>query len=238
MEQLDYLWDFQELDIKMDEIIAQKKNSTLRRELQKTIRYLKNQQQNIIKLNNDIDKENHIYNRIFHEFENANKVLEEEGGLLDREDATSLKSLDQIEKKILETEEKLQESKKELAQLLKDMDSLNKRLQGVTSRLRKGKKDYDKVKKEYDISMKDIDAKHDALKSERDIIKKKIDSTLLKRYETKKNSHSVVMAEIKQDRCGGCNMSLASLVVQNVKSKTRIIECENCGRILYTRTVS
>jgi predicted nucleic acid-binding Zn-ribbon protein len=30
-------------------------------------------------------------------------------------------------------------------------------------------------------------------------------------------------------------MSLASLVAQNVKEKKSIIECENCGRLLYYR---
>ncbi|HZJ57824.1 MAG TPA: hypothetical protein VFD89_06230, partial [Clostridia bacterium] len=62
MEQLDYLWNYQELDLKIDELDFQKKNSPLRRELYRSIRYLKKQQQDIEKLTGDVDKKNHIYN--------------------------------------------------------------------------------------------------------------------------------------------------------------------------------
>ena len=62
-----------------------------------------------------------------------------------------------------------------------------------------------------------------------------VNNALLKEIRGNKEQSSTVMAEIRQDRCGGCNMALASLVIQNVKDKGRIIECENCGRILYSR---
>ena len=41
------------------------------------------------------------------------------------------------------------------------------------------------------------------------------------------------MALIKGDQCGGCNISLPSLVVNSVREGQKLIECENCGRILY-----
>lgn len=235
LEQLDYLWNYQELDLKMDELNAQKKDSPLRKELYRSIRYLKNQQKNIEKLNNDIDKKNHIYNRILHEFESINSVLKQEEEILNSGDVKSFKQLDQVEKKILEAEEKLKEKKEELTVLLQDMNSLNKKLQAITSRLQKGKKEYEKNKKEYDLAIKELDSQYKDLKAKRDRYKVELNNALLKRYEAIKNSHPTVMAEIEQDRCGGCNMALASLVIQNVKDKGRIIECENCGRILYSR---
>lgn len=235
MEQLDYLWNYQELDLKIDELDFQKKNSPLRRELYRSIRYLKKQQQDIEKLTGDVDKKNHIYNRIFHEFENINNGLKQEEEALNNGDVKSFKHLDQIEKKIVEAGEKLEEKRKELTALLQDMNTLNRKLQAVTSRLRKGKKEYDKSRKEYDLSIKKLDSQYADIRSNADKLKAKLDNSLIKRYEAIKNSHSTAMAEIEHDRCGGCNMTLASLVIQNVKDKARIIECENCGRILYSR---
>src|SRR5699024_7271188 len=104
----------------------------------------------------------------------------------------------------------------------------------VSLHLRKGKKEYEKIKKEYDLMTHEMDDKQNGIIKERDSLKEKLDSSLLKKYESVKANHSIAMAEIKNNRCGGCNMTLASLVVQNVRDKAGVIECENCGRILYS----
>ena len=233
MEQLDYLWDYQKLDLKMDNLESKKKNSTARKELYRAIRYLKDQQDSLIKLNNDVDKKNHIYNRIYHEFERINSGLREEEDALNSENIKSFKQLDQIEKKISEAEERLNKRKQELNNLLRDMDSLNKKLHAVSLRLRKGKKEYEKTKEEYDLVMNEIDTQYARIKDQRDSLKQKLEDSLLRKYDAIKGNHAIVMAEIEQNRCGGCNMTLASLVVQNVRDKVEVIECENCGRILY-----
>ena len=233
MGQLDYLWEYQKLDLKMDELENKIKNCSARKELYKSIKYLKDQQESLIKLNENVDKKNHIYNRIYNDFQKISKNLKEEGKILNSGNIKTFKQLDQIEKKLWDIQKKLEQKKEELTDLLKEMDSLNKNLQEVTQRLRRGKKEYDKYKKEYDLVMKDVDSEYDEIKAQRDSIEEKLDDSLLKKYNAIKGNHRLVIAEIQQDRCGGCNMVLASLVVQNVRDKAGIIECENCGRILY-----
>ena len=88
-----------------------KKNSPLRKELYRSIRYLRTKE-NIEKLNNDIDKKNHVYNRILHDFVSISNSLKQEEEVLNSGDINSFKQLDQIEKKILEAEEKLTEKKR------------------------------------------------------------------------------------------------------------------------------
>ena len=56
MEQLDYLWDYQKLDLLMDELENRKKSSPARKDLYKSIQYLKKQQNDLEKLNNNVDK--------------------------------------------------------------------------------------------------------------------------------------------------------------------------------------
>lgn len=233
MEQLDYLWHYQKLDLIMDELENKKKTSAVRKELYRSIQYLKRQQTNLEKISSDVDKKHHIYNRIYHEFQNIKKSLGEDEILLNSGDIKSFKQLDQLERKLSETQELFNEKKEELIALLKDMDSLNEKLQAVSRRLRDGKAKYDKNKKEYDLETKDLDTKYNDIKSQREKLKEKLDDSLLNKYQTVKSKHTDVMAEIDQDRCGGCNMTLASLVIQNVKDKAGVIECENCGRILY-----
>ena len=42
-------------------------------------------------------------------------------------------------------------------------------------------------------------------------------------------------ARLYGDQCGGCNMSLPQATLRKMKNDSGIIECENCGRILYIK---
>lgn len=233
MKQLDLLWQYQKLDLEMDELEKQIKSSSLRHKLVKLMNYLKEQQAQLIKLNDEADKKNHIYTRIKHEFENINDGLKADEEYLATGEAKNLKQLEQMEKRMFQAQEKLGKKENELAALLDDMESFNKRLQDVRSRINRGKDEYAKNKKEYDETMKVVQNRYVSIKAKRDEIGGKIEDILLNKYRGLKPSHSIGVADIEQGRCGGCNMTLASLVIQNVKEQIRPVECENCGRILY-----
>jgi len=56
MKQLDLLWYYQKLDMQMDEYESEKKNSPLRQKLIKLMGYLKEQQEQLVSLNDEADK--------------------------------------------------------------------------------------------------------------------------------------------------------------------------------------
>ena len=41
------------------------------------------------------------------------------------------------------------------------------------------------------------------------------------------------LAEVKEGKCSGCNMALPSLTIRKLVNEDMILECENCGRMLY-----
>ena len=57
----------------------------------------------------------------------------------------------------------------------------------------------------------------------------------LKKYDAVKTHHAAPMAKVENNQCGGCNMSLPTATVKRVAAGTGLVECENCGRILYTQ---
>ncbi|MPN37753.1 hypothetical protein SDC9_185274 [bioreactor metagenome] len=61
-----------------------------------------------------------------------------------------------------------------------------------------------------------------------------MDPVLLKRYAAVKSHHAVPMAMVEQEQCSGCRMSLPMVVVRKVTAGDGLVECENCGRILYS----
>ncbi len=60
-----------------------------------------------------------------------------------------------------------------------------------------------------------------------------VDQKMLTRYMQVKRNQAVPIAKVENNQCGGCNMSLPSVVIKRVISSDTIVECDNCGRILY-----
>ena len=46
--------------------------------------------------------------------------------------------------------------------------------------------------------------------------------------------HAVPIARVINSKCGGCNMSLPMVMLKKIATTDGIVECENCGRILYS----
>ena len=53
------------------------------------------------------------------------------------------------------------------------------------------------------------------------------------RYKAIRSQRFPVLASLRNDQCSGCNMSLPSAVAKQLQGSDEIVECENCGRILY-----
>ena len=236
MEQLDLLWKYQELDLQIDEYEAEKKNSPLRQKLIKLLQYLKEQQKQLINLNDELEKKAQAYNKVRHEFENIKNSLKSDEEWLASDLEKDLKRLDEVEEKLMKAKEKLKQKQKELQTLIKDIESLKAQLDEVRVNINKGKKEYAEVKQKYDAEISIMEENCEKIRKQQEELERKVDKNLLNKYKSLKGSRITAIASIEQDRCGGCNMSLASLVIQRVKEHKTIVECENCGRILYIAT--
>ena len=60
-----------------------------------------------------------------------------------------------------------------------------------------------------------------------------VDPAYMERYKNVREQRFPVMAKLNNDQCSGCNMSLPSAIAKQIAGSDEIVECENCGRILY-----
>ncbi|MGI6705294.1 MAG: zinc ribbon domain-containing protein [Clostridia bacterium] len=233
MEQLDLLWEYQEIDLKLEQWENERKNSPIRQNLLKITNYLL-EQQNALRDMETVAKEK------MHAFETINKNYEE---IIDqlviaeekvtKGEVSDLEQLKQIKKSSEETREKLQKQEADLLKLASEIDRLNRRLRDVTIKVSKGKKEYNQVKAQYDEELGKISDKLKSLREKQKGIEMKINKELLEKYRNLRINRNTAVAVVDEDKCGGCNMTLASLVVRNVRESERVVECEHCGRILY-----
>ena len=62
---------------------------------------------------------------------------------------------------------------------------------------------------------------------------KKVEPSLLERYRSIKQHCTPPMAKLVEGQCSGCFMSLPSATLLELKNGEHIVECDNCGRIIY-----
>ena len=87
----------------------------------------------------------------------------------------------------------------------------------------------------------DLDEKSEALESqlqqlttERSELAGKIDEDLLARFERLfKSKGDAAVVAVEHGVCTGCHMKVTTATAAQVKAGKEIVNCENCGRILY-----
>lgn len=233
MGQLDLLWEYQELEQKMASCQKEKKKLPVRHKLVKLKRNLMKQQDKLLKLNEEADKKSNELSKIHHEYESMVSSLNSDRDKITDGSIKNLKQLEQIEKNADNLKQKIDKKEEELLQFMKDFEQFNRELDSIRRYLAKVKRNYNAIKSEYDQEVRVINQGYREAKQKRDELKKQIDKELLNKYQTLKSNYQMPVAIINGTCCDGCNMQLASLVVQNVKAREKVVECENCGRILY-----
>ena len=62
---------------------------------------------------------------------------------------------------------------------------------------------------------------------------KGIEPELLERYKVIRQHSMPPIAKLIGGQCTGCNMALPSAVSRRIAEGKELVECDNCGRILY-----
>ena len=88
-------------------------------------------------------------------------------------------------------------------------------------------------RKSFNIAFKADTEKLKAMRARTEQESKKVDSKLLEKYHNIKQHCTPPMAKLINGQCSGCFMSLPSATLLDIRSGDRIVECDNCGRILY-----
>ena len=66
-------------------------------------------------------------------------------------------------------------------------------------------------------------------------IERDIDPTTMQRYRRARQHHSAPVVKVENGKCSGCNMSLPMALLKRLSAPGTLLECENCGRLLYAQ---
>lgn len=117
----------------------------------------------------------------------------------------------------------------EIQSLLKEYSSIKKTTQAAQVQYKENAAKYNELKD----SVKD---QKESVEKQLDCLKKKVDPALMDRY-LKKRAGKIypVLYEVKNGICGACRMELSMLDMNKLKNG-EVIDCDQCGRMLYMPT--
>jgi predicted nucleic acid-binding Zn-ribbon protein len=118
--------------------------------------------------------------------------------------------------------------------LMEQIEAAEKHTQAATATLRQARADADLQLQQYadaETRLRKQLAEAEAVRARH---AQTVDPLLLTRYERiLKSKGDKVVVDIVRGVCGGCHMKLARQDVINCQADREIVQCTNCGRILY-----
>ena len=230
--QLDLLWNYMQYDMEADRFENAMRNAPDRVKLLKQRDFLLEQQNSIKRIERETVSVSDRLEAIRDEAKRLQGLLD---NLLKSIEENPPETIEEIEKQmaaVQKLEDSLRHYEQELAKMRKDSEQRDRMQKDIRLRYARTKAEYDELKKNYEVEFNRDKAKLAELKARAEEEGANMDEVLMSRYRDVKQHVTPPMAQLNGDRCGCCNMSMPAAVMNEVGSG-KVVECDNCGRILF-----
>ena len=230
---LDQLWQFMQVDMEADRFENKMRQSENRQKLLKQRTFLMDQQTNMKKLESEIAVMQDRLEAIRDEADRLDKLLAAAAAEIEANPPATAEDANKRAESVQKLVDSLSRYEQELQKLRKDSETKDRQQKEIRVRAAKTKIEYDQLKQVYDTEFKKDSAQLQKLRADIEKEAAKVEPKLLERYRSIKQHCTPPMARLIDGQCSGCFMSLPSATLLELKEGNRIVECDNCGRILY-----
>ena len=230
---LDDLWQFMQVDMEADRFESKMRQSENRQKLLKQRNFLMDQQANMKKLENDVAVMQDRLEAVRDEAERLEKVL---GNLCAEIEANPPQSAEEAQSRseaVQKVSDSLVRYEQELSKMRRDAEAKDRQQKEIRVRAARTKVEYDQLKQVYDKEYKVDLAQLQKLRADIEKAAVTVDPQMLERYRSIKQHCTPPMAKLVAGQCAGCFMALPSATLLKLKEGDGIVECDNCGRIIY-----
>jgi predicted nucleic acid-binding Zn-ribbon protein len=148
---------------------------------------------------------------------------------------TKIEVINYYKKNASKLYEQIKDLKQNINNVLEEIASINENFRKMKNETIQMQKQYKEYKQKYE-ELKDS-RETDMKGVEKELVKasKGIPVGLMEKYKQKRNDKMFpVLYEVNGKRCSQCGMELSLSELNNL-GKEKIIECENCRRLIYTK---
>ncbi len=231
--QLDMLWAFMQVDMEADRFENEMRQAPNRLKLIKHRDFIVEQQASMKRIEEEVATMCDRMEAISDEASRLEGVVRAQMSEAQNGTPGTVGEVDARISQVQKLLETLSHYEQELLKIRKDAEVRDRQQKEIRVRAAKAKAEYDELKQVYDQEFKRDSEKLTNLKRSADTAGKGIKPELLDRYMNIKQHAMPPMARLTGGQCGGCYMSLPSVTLKQIQTEGRIVECDNCGRILY-----
>lgn len=232
MEQMEMLWQYQQADVAVDSLETEIKRDPARLALKKNREFLVEQQNAVKKMEEEVAQ---MVDRVDVIKVAIARMEEQLTALTKKMEATPPTDLNLAQDMSRDAQKllgDLTEYEQELKRIQKDAADRDRMEKDIRVKYAKVKAAYDKQKVDYEALYKEQMKGLEQKRAEAEKKTEGIDPELLAKYRAIKQHCARPIAKLYGDQCGGCNMNIPQASLRAFKSGAKMIECENCGRML------
>ena len=235
LEQYERLWQYQQVDMELDQYEKEMRGNSNRKELLKHRDFLLEQQNVLKKIEADVEIMSDRMEALADEITRLSGSVSEATANFE---ANRPQDIEEARKQIAAIQKLISTISRyeaELAKMRKDSEARDRQQREVRVRAAKARAEFDRIKVIYDDEYKVAAVKLDALKKKVAKEAEGIDPALMEKYKAIKRHSTPPITRIHDDRCGGCNMQLLAADMNKIRTGAPYVECENCGRIILVK---
>lgn len=240
MDKLALLYEYQQADAKLEAYEKKLKNTATRKQLIKLQNYLKKQQAILKDMENKALVDQNSLSEINAQYDRMMTLLNKKHKDISEYEKVAPEELDHNVVKGLVHEyevtyENIVKQKRRAISVQKKAAETEAKLKDILHHVSKVQKDFALLKKKHEEELHAGSGELEKLKKAAEQAASKVDDELLKKYKRIKQNRAMPVSMLQDGRCMGCNMDLPSRDLSKIKKTGAIVECENCGRILYLK---
>lgn len=238
MDKLALLYEYQQADAELEEYEKKLKNTPTRKQLIKLQNYLKKQQTVLRDMENRALVEQNALLEIDSQYERMIELLNKKHKNIGEYEQMDPEELDynvvrDLVHEYETTYDNIVKQKSRAVTVQKKAEETEARLKEILVSVSKAQKDFAALKKQHEDELRAGSDTLEKLRKTAELAASKVEPALLERYNRIKQNRPQPVTMLKDGRCMGCNMELPSRDLAKLKKDGVIVECENCGRILY-----
>lgn len=238
MDKLAVLYEYQQADAELEAYEQKLKSTATRKQLVKLQNYLKKQQALLKEMENKALVEQNELSEINAHYDRMMEFLNKKHNDISEYESLDFNVLDynvvkDLVREYEATYENIVKQKRRALSVQKSAESTAEKLKAMLVQVSKAQKDFNALKAKHEEELHEGAGELDKLRKAVEEAASKVDPALLQKYKRIKQNRPMPVSMLKDGRCMGCNMELPSRDLANIKKADKIVECENCGRILY-----
>ena len=237
MGKLDAMLLYQQTEQKKLEAEQAVRSTPARQKLSRLHKLLKTQQATIQKLTEETETRLSQINKLSEQAKRLEERIELENSELATitgDEESTAAEMTELRVDIERLQKEINQVVREAKKLLSEAEKAAEEYRETNLTAKNAKKEYDQVRavceKERDDSAEMLASFDEKLEQ----IRKDVDPALFQRYEKVKQHYAAPIVPVIGGKCSGCNMSLPMVMLKRLNAPDAELECENCGRILYS----